>query len=338
MLNSREIEAKLKESIFGQDELIRVLSITGYKHEMNQIMIANKKDPINNNILICGPTGCGKTYATKILARLIDVPVYEIDCTQLTENGYAGKTKVEKMLDLVANRLRAGVTHSIIVLDEFDKIYDSYLDIKFNTKGIQEDFLKVLEPNETFVEIEEHGNRNKVFFNTGGITFIACGSFEKFKNGMRESSNMMGFGLRSNGVKKDIKLTQEDLINGGFIPELVGRFSRIININPLSEKELTRILLEGKDSVVARYKEMFKFQGITFEVDKSVMPYLAYRAGNIKTGARALNNVLSEVLDKCIYDVSSRDDIQTITLYVENNIIKTGYTVKSSRYQDRKRK
>ncbi len=323
MLNSREIMSELKKYVVGQDEYVRQLSIFGYKHQLNQKLIEEGKKPVNNNLLVAGPTGTGKTFGAKKLAEIIDIPFMEFDCSNIVQTGYKGLTSVEHILIDARSNLGSGVRRCIIYLDEFDKVYDPGLDHRGDGPAQQQNFLKLLEPNRVTIARSRNDGPASMM-DTSGISFIATGSFDYVRRNKRTTQqNRMGFaGVDHNDSDR---LSKSDIINAGFLPELIGRFGTLININELTEKDYYDILLKSKDSSYTQYKDFFEATGVRLDVGKKVLEHLAKNAREINTGARGLTEALNEPLDDCVFEISSDDTISAIHLRMKDDQIVAEY-------------
>ena len=311
-MNADKIYRQLKEKVVGQDAYVKQLSILGFKHELNQKLIADYKTPVNNNLLVVGPTGCGKTFAAKELSRILDVPFYEVDCSNIVQTGYKGMTSVEHILTDAVSRLKSGVRHAIIYLDEFDKVYDQGLDVRGEGTAQQQNFLKMLEPNE--VIFKRNGGRyddSACYLDTAGISFIATGSFDFVRRKQARRSSRMGFDTRPEEKRP---LTKDDIIAAGFIPELIGRFGTIVNLNELTKDDYYRILVGSKDSAYTQYQDFFSAANVRLSIDDSVFRKIADEAIEKKIGARGLNDVLGNYLVDAVYDVSCDETISRISI------------------------
>lgn len=332
MLNSKEIMKELKKYVVGQDEYVRQLSIFGYKHQLNQKLIEEGKKPVNNNLLVAGPTGTGKTFGAKKLAEIIDIPFVEFDCSNIVQTGYKGTTTVEHILKDAKEQLGRGVFHSIIYLDEFDKVYDPALDHRGDGPAQQQNFLKILEPNKITVSRYREDSSGFVI-DTSGISYIATGSFDYVRKNMRNTQqNRMGFATADQ--KGEGSLTKADIIDAGYLPELIGRFGTLVNINDLTEEDYYNILLKSKDSSYTQYKDFFEATGVKLNVSKKVFEYLAKKAREINTGARGLTEALNKPLDDCVFEISCDETIGSIYLKMESDRIVAEYDHKGRKQSD----
>lgn len=328
MIRSNEIYNELKKSVFGQDEYLKALAVLGYKHELKNKQIEDGKTPINTNLLVIGPSGCGKTFSVKMLSSIIDVPFYEIDCSNIVQTGYKGSMDVEAAFRRLFTSLGVDAKHAIVYLDEFDKVFDLSLYVDGKGKTSQQNYLKFLEQG----AIGSGSNKKSCFnYDTSGITFVATGSFEIVKEGRkRTNASKMGFNAL-NGKGNDIKLDADDLIKFGYMPELIGRFSKIININQLKEDDFYNIVKNGVNSSVRSYESAIKDQGIELIIDDDVYSAIARKAYNSVTGARNISNVLNDVLDDVLADISNDDTICSVHIRTFNGEFTKAYKHDQSR-------
>ena len=321
MINSKVIYEKLKESVFGQDEYIKKLALLGFKHQMNLEMIKIKKETVNNNLLVVGPSGCGKTFAVRQLAKIISIPFYEVDCSNLVQVGYKGANDIISSLKLLKKEHGDRAYRAIVYLDEFDKIFDESLYQRGQGKSSQQNFLKVLENSVVVLD----DSKDPETLDTTGISFIATGSFEMVKEKFRKTeANRMGFNNKSTSTNGT--LTKEDLIKFGFMPELIGRFSDLININQLTKEDMFNIVKYSKKSPTRNYLNLFEKNEVKVEIDDSVYRKIADEAYNSTTGARNVFTELNKVFDDCLYKISSENNIDKIKLKVVKNKIEQKYT------------
>ena len=330
MKTTNQIYEELRKSVIGQDEYLRELATISYKHLLKQKLIENGKNPINTNMLVIGPSGCGKTFAAKRLAKLIDVPFFEIDCSNLVQVGYKGSTNLEEAIGKCVDMYKADSFKAIIYLDEFDKILDLSLLKDGKGSGSQQNFLKYLENNTVTIT---RGDRytTKTNINTAGLTFIATGSFEMVKQKIRENRcSTMGF--KSKDKQSELfELNSDDLIEFGYLPELIGRFNRIININQLTEDDFYQILKTSDDSIYSQYQDLYKADGIKLQIRDKMFKHIAHDSFGTSIGARGMDKNLSEVLDKTLFDVSNNELINSVVVDYVNNKVKIDYTYGESR-------
>lgn len=323
-MNTKEIYEELSKFVVGQDEYIKQLAILSYKHQLKQKQIEKGLTPINTNMLVIGPSGCGKTFAARKLASLIDVPFYEIDCSNLVQVGYKGNTSIEDSLSRLVNENKHNYNKAIIYLDEFDKILDLALLKDGKGTGSQQNFLKILEPGKATITTG-YRFESKLEIDTSGFTFIATGSFESVKREIKLNNNVtMGFNVERK-IFEDINLSKRDLIEYGYMAELMGRFPTFININQLSEDDFVSILKNSEDSVYKRYVELFKQDNISFNINDSAFRNIVEQSYSNVIGARSMDETISKIADQCLYDASYDTSIVSIDVSGTKNGYKFKY-------------
>ena len=325
MLKPIEIETKLKEKVFGQDSYVRELSVIGSLHVQKNAMSKDGSEAINTNTLVIGPSGSGKTHALKELAKVLDIPFHEVDGSTIQENKYRG---VRHCDDILREAIKAfgkeKAEESIIFIDEFDKILDLYMQKEGRGFHVQKDFLKLFEPNVIKLVTDERSSFSKdtIDFDTSGITWICAGSFfETLNDGSRQSLNLptsMGF----NEVKrKEVlyrELDGEDLIKGGFMPELIGRFSNIINLRALDKEDLKNIL-KNDGAQIKGYKELLTRQGVDLVFTEKFYDYLSENTDMGRMGVRATYKKISPLISQAYYDVLNNDKIRKVIIDADDN-------------------
>lgn len=329
-MNTKEIYEELSKFVVGQDEYIKQLAILSYKHQLKQKQIEKGLTPINTNMLVIGPSGCGKTFAARKLASLIDVPFYEIDCSNLVQVGYKGNTSIEDSLSRLVNENKHNYNKAIIYLDEFDKILDLALLKDGKGTGSQQNFLKILEPGKATITTG-YRFESKLEIDTSGFTFIATGSFESVKREIKLNNNVtMGFNVERK-IFEDINLSKRDLIEYGYMAELMGRFPTFININQLSEDDFVSILKNSEDSVYKRYVELFKQDNISFNINDSAFRNIVEQSYSNVIGARSMDETISKIADQCLYDASYDTSIVSIDVSGTKDGYKFNYRFGKSR-------
>lgn len=314
-----DIQNQLKKSVFGQDELLKTLSVIAWTHEVNMERKLQNKEPINNKTLIVGSSGTGKTFAVKKLAELINVPFIEIDCSKINGNNYVGCNHVYDIFNEPVQRLgKSAVEHAIVFFDEFDKTLDVYNYKKYGSNIVQRDFLKLFDKNSGEQSVYNISTRSSDTIDTTYMTFICAGSFYETMNASsdKEQPNKMGFGVNTNQNKKEI--TFNDLISMGHLPELMGRFSRIINMNLLSENDIYNILTKG-ESQITIYKELLKEKDIDLNYSNEYFRYLSKNISLNKTGFRDVDKLICNDIDDII--VNLNDSVKKVIVDIKNNSI-----------------
>ena len=326
-----EIYNTLNDYVIGQDAAKRVLSVAVYNH-YKRVRYEDKleKDDIElqkSNILLIGPTGCGKTLLAQTLARILNVPFCIADSTALTEAGYVGEDVENILLKLIQAAdfdIKKAET-GIIYLDEVDKISrkseNPSITRDVSGEGVQQALLKILEGAEA--NVPPHGGRKHphqdfLQINTSNILFICGGSFNGLDSIIEKRLNKssVGFVTEEDITKIEkidnlfAKVLPEDLLQYGMIPEFVGRLPVLTTLTSLSEKDLVRILVEPKNSLIKQYKKIFKMDDVDLVFKKDALSAIAKKALGRKTGARGLRSIMEENMLEVMFEIPSRDDIK----------------------------
>ena len=331
-----KIKAKLDEYVVGQEYAKKVMSVAVYNHYKR--VATDSMDDIEiekSNMLMIGPTGSGKTYLVKTLARLLDVPLAITDATSLTEAGYIGddiESVVSKLLAAADNDVERA-EHGIIFIDEIDKIAKKRNANQRDVSGesVQQGMLKLLEGAEIEVPVGASSKNAMVpmtTVDTKNILFICGGAFPELEEVIKERLNKEA----SIGFKADLKdkydkeenllckVTVEDVRKFGMIPEFLGRLPILFSLEALTEDMLVRILTEPKNAIVRQYKKLLAMDEVDLEFTEGALHAIAKQAKEKKVGARALRAIIEEFMLDIMYEIPKDDNIGKVTItedYVE---------------------
>lgn len=354
----KEIKQILDNYVIGQEEAKKTLSVAVYNHykRIAHEENADKEDVEiqKSNILLLGPTGCGKTLLAKTLAKILNVPFAIADATTLTEAGYVGEDVENILLKLIqaADGDIQKAEKGIIYIDEIDKITrkseNPSITRDVSGEGVQQALLKIIEGTIASVPPQggrKHPNQELLQINTENILIICGGAFEGLENIIKDRTGKksIGFGSKIESQKEISKyevfqeLLPQDLLKFGLIPEFIGRLPIVATLRDLDKEALIKILIEPKNSLVKQYQKLFEIDGVELIFEQEALEAIVTKAIERKTGARGLRSIIEEIMRDIMFEIPSNPNIEKCIITKATVLDNAGPEIKEGEHKEQRR-
>ena len=354
----KEIKQILDDYVIWQEEAKKTLSVAVYNHykRIAHEENADKEDVEiqKSNILLLGPTGCGKTLLAKTLAKILNVPFAIADATTLTEAGYVGEDVENILLKLIqaADGDIQKAEKGIIYIDEIDKITrkseNPSITRDVSGEGVQQALLKIIEGTIASVPPQggrKHPNQELLQINTENILIICGGAFEGLENIIKDRTGKksIGFGSKIESQKEISKyevfqeLLPQDLLKFGLIPEFIGRLPIVATLRDLDKEALIKILIEPKNSLVKQYQKLFEIDGVELIFEQEALEAIVTKAIERKTGARGLRSIIEEIMRDIMFEIPSNPNIEKCIITKATVLDNSGPEIKEGEHKEQRR-
>jgi len=344
ILFPKEIKSILDDYVIGQSQAKKTLSVAVYNHYKRIFKDIPDEDDTKidkSNILLIGPTGSGKTLLAQTIARFLDVPIAITDATNLTEAGYVGED-VENILTKLLQSADGDIARAergIVFIDEVDKVArmgeNRSITRDVSGEGVQQALLKIIEGSVVNIPPKggrKHPNQDFIQIDTSNILFICGGAFDGLSDIIKRrlGKNMMGFGQDKRSKKEEENMLHlvesSDLVSFGLIPELIGRLHVHATLNEVTVKDMVKILVEPKNSIIKQYQKLFEIDEVILTFEEEALELIAQKAIDRKTGARGLRSIMEDILLNIMYELPELNGYEVIiTADVIKNLAKPIY-------------